>query len=270
MTGTNGSGVAADIAVGDIDGRGKPSILVADELGSLRVPSRREGPVEKLLFYHPCTKVGILSDGGSSIKIAAGNVYHTPLNVVSPADGRFLAHLGTMRGRGLFDDRLLRSPPDRYGLPGHGRRRPEGDRFRNEVQSRLCPGRGGRRREVDGRSRGRGHRRQDDDGPGDGEASILAATDAGELVKLDRRGHRSAWLKLSHILRTWPSGDPGRGAERNRRVAPLMEASSSAIGTCSSARPRPVRAPSRRFSRRGTTAGRSRAPTASRTRPRLC
>ena len=33
--------------------------------------------------------------------------------------------------------------------------------------------------------------------PATGEASVLAATDAGELVKLDRRGRRSAWMKLS-------------------------------------------------------------------------
>ncbi len=199
MTGTNGSGVAADIAVGDIDGRGKSSILVATKSWKLYA-FHPDGKVrwESFLFYHPCTKVGILNDGGPDIKIAVGNVYHTPLDVVSPADGRVLWHTWEQCGGEAY------STTDYCGLhltgmvftdlDGDGRKEIVFGTKSNRVYA-LDAGDGATRWTAVLDDEVTAVRTMTD--PATGQACILAATDAGELVKLDRRGDRIGRLTLS-------------------------------------------------------------------------
>lgn len=199
MSGTNGSGVAADIAAGDIDGRGKPSILVATKSWKLYA-FHPDGKVrwESFLYYHPSTKVGILDDGGPNIRIAVGNVYHTPLNVVSPADGRVLWHTWEQCGGEAY------STTDYCGLhltgmvfldtDGDGRKEIVFGTKYNRVYA-LDAADGATKWSAVVGDEVTAVRTMAD--PATGQAFVLAATDAGELVKLDRRGRRAGWLKLS-------------------------------------------------------------------------
>ncbi|MBN1290833.1 MAG: PQQ-like beta-propeller repeat protein [Candidatus Latescibacteria bacterium] len=83
-----------DITVGDIDRSGKKTILVANN-GWKVYAFNPDGTIkwESFVYYHPLTKVRILDNGGNKIYIAAGTEYHTPLNVISPTDGKVIWHV---------------------------------------------------------------------------------------------------------------------------------------------------------------------------------
>lgn len=194
MVPTNGSGVAADITVGDIDGRGKPVILVATKSWKLYA-FEPDGKVrwESFLFYHPSTKVRILDEGGPGAKIAVGNVYHTPLDVVSPADGSVLWHTWEQCGGEAY------STTDYCGLhltdmvfldtDGDGRKEIVFGTKYNRVYALNA---------ADGATKWTAVVGDEVTAvriltePATGEPRLLVATDAGELVKLDRRGDRLA------------------------------------------------------------------------------
>jgi len=199
LTGTNGSGIAADITVGDIDGRGKPAILVATKSWKLYAFDP-DGKVrwESFLFYHPCTKVGILDDGGANKKIAVGNVYHTPLNVVSPADGRVLWHTWEQCGGEAY------STTEYCGLhltdmvfldtDGDGRKEIVFGTKYNRVYA-LDAADGAKKWTAVLGDEVTAVRTITD--PATGKTCVLAGTDAGEVVKLDGQGNRLGLLKLS-------------------------------------------------------------------------
>ncbi len=199
MSPTNGSAVAADIAVGDIDGKGKPAILVATKSWKLYA-FNPDGTVrwESYLFYHPCTRVKILRQDDGKTAIAVGNVYHTPLNVVSPADGRSLWHTWEQCGGEAY------STTDYCGFhltdmifidtDGDGQKEIVFGTKYNRVYALSA---------ADGVTRWSAV--VDDEvtvmknmtDPASGEDCILAGTDAGTLIKLDRRGKRTGRLTLS-------------------------------------------------------------------------
>ena len=199
MTPTNGSAAAADIAVGDIDGRGKPTILVATKSWKLYA-FNPDGTVrwESYLFYHPCTRVKILRQDDGKTAIAVGNVYHTPLNVVSPADGRSLWHTWEQCGGEAYSTTnycgfhltdMLFTDTD-----GDGQKEIVFGTKYNRVYALSA---------ADGATRWSAV--VDDEvtvmknmtDPASGEDCILAGTDAGTLIKLDRRGKRTGRLTLS-------------------------------------------------------------------------
>ena len=86
-----GDASAVDITVGDIDGSGKNTVLVTTKSWKLYA-FNPDGTVrwDSFIFYHPLTKVGILKNDNGKTYIAVGTVYHTPLNVVSPVDGKVI------------------------------------------------------------------------------------------------------------------------------------------------------------------------------------
>ncbi|MFC1508824.1 hypothetical protein ACFL60_03940 [Candidatus Omnitrophota bacterium] len=78
-----------DIAIGNIDRSGTPAVLVAN--GGWKVYAfNPDGTVrwESFCYYHPLTKIGILDNGSNGIFIPVGTEYHTPINIVSPGDGK--------------------------------------------------------------------------------------------------------------------------------------------------------------------------------------
>ena len=83
-----------DITVGKIDRSGEKTILVAND-GWKVYAFKPDGTVrwESFVYYHPLTKVRILDNGNNKIYIAAGTEYHTPLNVISPVDGKVQWHV---------------------------------------------------------------------------------------------------------------------------------------------------------------------------------
>jgi outer membrane protein assembly factor BamB len=202
MTPTNGSAVAADIAVGDIDGRGKPTILVATRSWKLYA-FYPDGKVrwEAFLYYHPGTKVGILSGEKQPTVIASGNVYHTPLNVVWPADGRVLWHTWEQCGGEAY------STTDYCGfyLTGLVFMDTDGDGIK-EIIFGTKFNRIYALNAADGATKWSAllgdevtviEKMAD---PVTGEEYILAGTDAGELVKLNRRGRRVRALTISGAI----------------------------------------------------------------------
>ena len=199
MTPINGSAVAADIAVGDLDGKGRPTILVATRSWKLYA-FHPDGRVrwEGFCYYHPGTKVGILSGPKQPTVIAAGNVYHTPLNVVSPADGSVLWHTWEQCGgeaysttdySGFFLTGMVFLDTDGDGI----KEIIFGTKF-NRIYALDA---------ADGATKWTAV--LDDEvtvidtmtDPATGEEFILAGTDAGEVVKLNRRGRRVRTLTLS-------------------------------------------------------------------------
>jgi hypothetical protein len=199
MTPINGSAVAADIAVGDIDGRGKPTILVATRSWKLYA-FYPDGKVrwEVFLYYHPGTKVGILSGEKQPTSIAAGNVYHTPLNVVSPADGRVLWHTWEQCGGEAY------STTDYCGfyLTGLVFMDTDGDGIK-EIIFGTKFNRIYALNAADGATKWSAL--LDDEvtviekmaDPVTSEEYVLAGTDSGGVVKLNRRGRRVRALTLS-------------------------------------------------------------------------
>jgi outer membrane protein assembly factor BamB len=199
MTPINGSAVAADIAIGDIDGKGKPTILVATKSWKLYA-FQPDGKVrwEAFLYYHPCTKVGILNNGKDKISIAAGNVYHTPLNVVSPADGRVLWHTWEQCGGEAY------STTDYCGfyLTGLTFLDTDGDGLKeivfgtkfNRVYALNAADGATKWSAVLGDEVTVLDKMTD---PVTGEEYVVAGTDSGEIVKLNRRGRRVRSLDLS-------------------------------------------------------------------------
>jgi outer membrane protein assembly factor BamB len=199
MTPINGSAVAADIMVGDIDGKGKPTILVATKSWKLYA-FNPDGKVrwEAFLYYHPCTKVGILNNGKDKTYIAAGNVYHTPLNVVSPADGRVLWHTWEQCGGEAY------STTDYCGfyLTGMVYLDTDGDGLKeiifgtkfNRVYALNAADGATKWSAVLGDEVTVLDKMTD---PVTGEEYVLAGTDSGEIVKLNRRGRRVRALTLS-------------------------------------------------------------------------
>ncbi len=198
MVPTNGSGVAADITVGDIDGRGKPVILVATKSWKLYA-FEPDGQVrwESFLFYHPCTKVRILDEGGPGAKIAVGNVYHTPLDVVSPADGSVLWHTWEQCGGEAY------STTEYCGLhltdmvfldtDGDGRKEIVFGTKYNRVYA-LDAANGATKWAAVLGDEVTAVRTMTD--PASGKPCLMVATDAGDLVKLDRQGNRLGRLEL--------------------------------------------------------------------------
>ena len=199
MTPINGSGVAADIAVGDIDGKGKPTILVATKSWKLYAFSP-DGKVrwEAFLYYHPCTKVGILTGEKQPTVIAAGNVYHTPLDVVSPSDGRVLWHTWEQCGGEAY------TTTDYCGfyLTGMVFMDTDGDGVK-EIVFGTKFNRVFALNAADGSTKWSAvlgdevtvlDKLTD---PASGEEFLVAGTDSGDLVKLSRRGRRVRALALS-------------------------------------------------------------------------
>lgn len=83
---------AVDITVAKIDG----SVLVLVANGGWRLHAfRPDGTLvwEAFTYYHPQTKVRYLDDGPGRRFVAVGTEYHTPLNVVDPADGHTIWHV---------------------------------------------------------------------------------------------------------------------------------------------------------------------------------
>ncbi|MCE5251789.1 PQQ-like beta-propeller repeat protein [bacterium] len=82
---------AVDIVVGDIDGTGSSTILVSTA-GWKLYAFKPDGSVrwECFTYYHPETRIGILRHRDGKIFIAVGTEYHTPLNMVSPKDGKVI------------------------------------------------------------------------------------------------------------------------------------------------------------------------------------
>ncbi len=198
MIPTNGSGVAADITVGDIDGRGKPVILVATKSWKLYAFDP-DGKVrwESFLYYHPCTKVRILDGAGPKPLIAVGNVYHTPLNIVSPADGQVLWHTWEQCGGEAYSttDYCGVCLTDMVFLDTDGDGKNEivfGTKY-NRVYALDAADGATKWSAILGDEITAVRTIRD---PERGEDCILASTDAGELVKLDRRGRRLGWLRL--------------------------------------------------------------------------
>jgi len=199
MIPTNGSGVAADITVGDIDGKGKPSILVATKSWKLYA-FNPNGKVrwESFLYYHPCTKVRILDAPGRAKRIAVGNVYHTPLNVVSPTDGEVLWHTWEQCGGEAY------STTDYCGFyltdmvfldtDGDGRKEIIFGTKHNCIYALDAADGATKWSAVVGDEVTAIRTMRD---PATGEDCILAATDAGELEKIDRKGKRLGFLRLS-------------------------------------------------------------------------
>ena len=85
---------AVDITAGDIDHSGTLTVLVANA-GWKVYAINPDGSIrwESFVFYHPLTKVRILDNGRNNVYIAAGTEYHTPLNVISPEDGKVMWHV---------------------------------------------------------------------------------------------------------------------------------------------------------------------------------
>lgn len=198
MVPTNGSGVAADIAVGDIDGQGKVSILVATKSWKLYAFTP-DGKVrwESFLYYHPCTKVRILDGPGGAKRIAVGNIYHTPLNVVSPADGEVLWHTWEQCGGEAYSTTGYCGfhLKDMVFLDTDGDGRKEivfGTKY-NRVYALDAENGSTRWTAVVGDEVTALRTMRD---PRTGEDCILAGTEGGELVKLDRKGNRLAWIRL--------------------------------------------------------------------------
>jgi hypothetical protein len=198
MIPTNGSGVAADITAGDIDGKGTPVILVATKSWKLYA-FNPDGQVrwESFLYYHPCTKVRILDGAGPNPLIAVGNVYHTPLNIVSPADGQVLWHTWEQCGGEAYSttDYCGVHLTDMVFLDTDGDGRKEivfGTKY-NRVYALDAADGVTKWSAILGDEITAVRTMRD---PETGEDCILAGTDAGELVKFDRRGKRLGWLRL--------------------------------------------------------------------------
>ncbi len=223
MTPINGSAVAADIAVGDLDGKGRPTILIATRSWKLYA-FHPDGRVrwEGFCYYHPGTKVGILSGPKQPTVIAAGNVYHTPLNVVSPADGSVLWHTWEQCGgeaysttdySGFFLTGMVFLDTDGDGI----KEIIFGTKF-NRIYALAA---------ADGATKWTAV--LDDEvtvidtmtDPATGEEFILAGTDAGEVVKLNRRGRRVRTLTLSGGITGLQVGElSGTEEKRYRRLDP--------------------------------------------------
>ncbi|OGD23018.1 MAG: hypothetical protein A2W03_04570 [Candidatus Aminicenantes bacterium RBG_16_63_16] len=213
MTPINGSAVAADIAVGDLDGQGKPTILVSTK--SWKVYAfYPDGKVrwEAFCYYHPGTKVGILSGDKQPTVIAAGNVYHTPLNVISPADGAVLWHTWEQCGGEAYSttDHCGFYLTDMVFLDTDGDGIKEiifGTKF-NRVYA-LSAADGATKWEAVLDDEVTVLEKMTD--PATGEEYILAGTDAGEVAKLNRRGRRVRSVTLSGgITNLKVMGYPGK------------------------------------------------------------
>lgn len=199
MTPINGSAVAADIAVGDLDGQGRPTILVSTKSWKLYA-FHPDGTVrwEAFAYYHPGTKVGILSGHKQPTLIAAGNVYHTPLNVISPADGSVLWHTWEQCGGEAY------STTDYCGfyLTGLVFMDTDGDGVKeiifgtkfNRIYA-LSAADGATKWEAVLDDEVTVLRAMTD--PATGEECILAGTDAGQVVRLNQRGQRVGALVFS-------------------------------------------------------------------------
>lgn len=78
----------------DIDGSGKKVVLAATAGWKLYAVNP-DGAVrwESFTFYHPQTKAEYFKDDSGTSYIAVGTAYQTPLNIVSPKDGKVLWHV---------------------------------------------------------------------------------------------------------------------------------------------------------------------------------
>lgn len=85
---------AADIVVADIDKSGRKTALVATA-GWKLFAFEADGAVrwEGFTYYHPQTLVRVVPGPDGSVRIAVGTEYHTPLNVLLPDDGKVLWHV---------------------------------------------------------------------------------------------------------------------------------------------------------------------------------
>ncbi|MDP2981700.1 MAG: VCBS repeat-containing protein [Candidatus Latescibacter sp.] len=92
LTGFNGRGNVTYISVADIDNSGKQTILVATTGWKMCALNPADGSTrfESFVFYHPDTMVKFLRNDSGESYIAVGTRYETPLNVISPRDGKNL------------------------------------------------------------------------------------------------------------------------------------------------------------------------------------
>ncbi len=188
---------ATSIALLDIDGRGRPTVFAATN-GWAIFAFHPDGRLRwrSFVFYHALTKIGMLKGRDGKPLLAVGTIYQTPLNVLT-TDGRVKWFAWEQVGSESLSttEYLGKSLRDMIFLDADG----DGA---DEI--------------VFGNEHGAVYAVEAEDGrvvwkaqlgdvvtalasaadPASGGRLIFAATEAGELYKLDARGSRLGWTTL--------------------------------------------------------------------------